>query len=150
MTVMMQQQENALSIARKRTREIKQYNERNNLLDEQLSALHSENVNLRDKIAQLEEAISVARGPENVAVAAILKDIKDNLYGDTLKLSAEKRKRIILLKKLSQTKFKDSNEKHCALLNRLWQLHAISSKEEVNWTVIGFAVRYFFYFTLFL
>jgi len=130
--------EGKMSQVRKKTREIKKLTDHNNLLDSQLASLYNENVVLRERISQLEEAIT--RGPENAAVAAVLKDIKDKLWGDTLKISPEKRKRIVLLKKLSQTRYKPTNEKHCALLNRLWTLHC-GEDTEPKWPGLGFETK---------
>ena len=119
-------------------------NERNDLLRQQLTSLHGENTSLRETIMQLETKISA--GPENSDVTKILQDIKAKLWGDSVNITPEKKKRIGLLKRLSQTKFNSANEKHCALLKRLWLLHAPtdSSLAEEQWTLLGFEVRVLF------
>jgi len=131
---MIDDQQVQIKQTRNQAREVRRLRERNELLNKQLVALHGENTNLRETIAELEEKIT--REQNSPEVKAILEEIKEKLWGSSLRISPEKKKRISLLKRLSQTRFKASNEKHCALLMRLWQLH--SSSSEPQWTMLGF------------
>jgi len=131
---MIDEQQAQVKQTRNQAREVRRLRERNELLNKQLVALHGENTNLRETIAELEEKIT--REQTSPEVKAILEEIKEKLWGSSLRISPEKKKRISLLKRLSQTRFKASNEKHCALLMRLWQLH--SSLSEPQWTMLGF------------
>jgi len=122
---------------RKQKREIRKMNDRNDRLSKQLTLLHSENQNLRDSISQVESMIS--KGSTSEEVLGVLKDIKEKLWGEAMSIAPEKKKRIVLLKRLSQTRFNPSNQKHCLLLSKLWSLHSSTPLTEgEQWKQIGF------------